>query len=106
MGGPQGADTYSTICRTMSTLYGHTFKANHLDWKLGMSCCKFQWFKSHLLFGLVRLGSEIRLILFKATPKFRKGFGFLPATITDPNRAKRVDNTEFSEITNEAKFIL
>lgn len=94
----------------MSTLYGHTFKANHLDCKLSMSCCKSQWFKSHLLFGLVRLGSELRPTPnpFQSNTQVQERVCNFAShsLLLYPNHAKRVDNNGFSEITNEAKFIM
>lgn len=79
----RGAATCSTVCSNTSLLHWHMIKVNNLDWKFSMSCCKSQCFKSHLLsyYGWALYIDQLP-ILFKATPTFREGFGFLPAPIT------------------------
>lgn len=79
----QREQMHAAVYSTTSLLHWHMIKVNNLDWKLIMSCCKSQCFKSHLLsfYGWALYLDQL-LILFKATPTFREGFGFLPATIT------------------------
>lgn len=100
---------YSTVCSTVSLLYRLAFKNNHLDWKLGMPCCKSQRFKSYLLVRLVRLSS-----VFAPTPdsfqnsiqSWGKDLAPCQPLLLYLNHAKCIGNTEFSEITNKVKFII
>lgn len=94
---------------TVSRLYRLAFKTSHLDWKLCMLYCKSQWFKSYLPVRLVGLGS-----VFGPTPdpfqnsiqSSGKDLPLCQPLLLHLNSAMCIDNSEFSKITNKAKFIM